>query len=1009
VDTPLILLLLSALSQPQDAASEDFFERRIRPVLIDRCYECHSASSKKLKGGLRLDTPEGLLRVAPPRDLDRSPLLRAVRWADEELRMPPKEKLPAAAVADLEAWIRRGSLIPAPRGAPAGSGRHWSFVPPAETPVPQVRAREWVRTPVDAFILAKLEEKGLSPSPVADPRTLLRRLTYDLTGLPPTAEEIEAFDGSEEAVERTVDRLLASPRYGERWARHWMDVARYADTTDGGADARMAHAGPYREWVIRQLNEDAPYDRFVKEQLAADLVPGGRPEALGFLTLGRRFGDNIHDIIDDRLDVIGRGLLGLSISCARCHDHKFDPIPTADYYSLYGVLAASKEKAVPLGTPTPAHREELRRRNQELRAFVRDRGAEVQAEVRSRVKDYWTALAGETPEGIDPLVLAQWRSYLAKAKTSPLFELWHALSAIKPAEYEAKLRELAGRIDPRVAAAFTPPPASLREAAAIYGRLLETGELKEVLHGPQALPVLRVDPGSVGEEFFRGFTAGYEISHLKSKIARWETVGTGAAPRAMGLEDTVPKADPRIFKRGSPSSPGESVPRRFLAVLSKERRPFARGSGRLEMAEEIVRPDNPLTARVLVNRVWAHYFGVGIVATPSDFGTRSEPPSHPELLDWMARRFVADGWSLKKLHRTLVLSATYRQSSVDRPDARKSDPTNRLLWRRSPRRLDFEAMRDSLLVVSGGLDLSGGPSDVLTSQPYSRRRSVYGFVDRLNLSNVLMSFDVANPIVHTPQRHFTTVPQQALFLMNSPFLMEQSRRLVARPEISGTPAEKVRALYRRIYGRKPTETELAAGLRFVREVGTAGTTAPSAWSYGYGDGTTFHPLTHFTGEAWQSSPYFPDASVGSLMLDATGGSPGEDGNHAAIRRWTAPRDGVVSIRGTAKLLFDADTYHGSIRVKVVSSGLKTEKVVSSGEVPVEVEGLQVRQGETIDFVADWDGRASYDRFGWAPIVRMGDEVWSAEADFAGPAEAPLTPWEKYAQVLLETNEFLFND
>jgi hypothetical protein len=1009
VDTPLTLLLLAALAQPQDAASEDFFERRIRPVLAERCYDCHSASSKKLKGGLRLDTREGLLRVAPPGDLERSSLLRAVRWADEELRMPPKEKLPAAAIADFEAWVRKGSVIPAARGVAAGSGRHWAFVPPAESPVPEVRARDWIRTPIDAFILAKLEEKGLTPSAAADPRTLLRRLTYDLTGLPPTAEEVEAFDGSDEAVVRTVDRLLASPRYGERWARHWMDVARYADTTDGGADARMAHAGPYRDWVIRQLNEDAPYDRFVREQLASDLVPGGRPEALGFLTLGRRFGGNVHDIIDDRLDVIGRGLLGLSIGCARCHDHKFDPIPTADYYSLYGVLAASKEKVVPLGAPTPAHQEELRRRNDELRGFVRDRGAEVQAEVRARVKDYWAALAGETPEGIDPLVLAQWRSYLAKAKTSPVFELWHALSAIKPAEYEAKIRELSGRIDPRVAAAFVPSPASLRETAAIYGRLLESGELKEVLHGPQALPVLRVAPGSVGEEFFRGVTAGYEISHLKSRIARWESAGAGASPQAMALEDTVPKTDPRIFKRGIPSSPGESVPRRFLAVLSKERQPFAHGSGRLEMAEEIVRADNPLTARVLVNRVWAHDFGVGIVATPSDFGTRSEPPSHPELLDWMARRFVADGWSLKKLHRLIVLSSVYRQASTDRPEARKLDPTNRLLWRRSPRRLDFEAMRDSLLVVSDGLDLSGGSSDVLTAQPYSRRRSVYGFVDRLNLSNVLMSFDVANPIVHSPQRHFTTVPQQALFLMNSPFLMEQARRLVARPDITGTPAEKVRALYRRIYGRMPSETELGAGMRFVRETGTAAAPALSTWSYGYGDGTTFHPFTHFTGEAWQSSPYLPDAEFGNLMLDATGGNPGEDGSHAAIRRWTAPRDGVVSIRGTAKLLFDADTYHGSIRVKVVSSGVKVEKVVSSGEVAVEIQALQVRKGDPIDFVADWDGRASYDRFGWAPVVRMDGEVWSAEADFAGPAEAPLTAWEKYAQVLLETNEFLFND
>jgi hypothetical protein len=937
-----VALLALALCLAQD----DFFETKIRPALAERCYGCHSADAPKLKGGLRLDTLDGLRRVAAS-----GTILTAVRWADEDLRMPPKEKLPAAVLADFETWARQGARVPAPKG-PRAAGPHWAFLPPQDISPPGPGH------PIDAFISARLREKGLTMSPEADPRTLLRRAAYDLTGLPPA--ETEA------SYEEAVDRLLASPRYGERWGRHWLDVARYADTTDGAVnentDHRMAHAAPYRDWVIRALNEDLPYDRFLLEQLAADLLPDGHLEATGFLTLGRRFNNNIHDIIDDRIDVLGRGLLGLTLSCARCHDHKFDPIPTADYYSLYGVFAASKEKVAPIGgAATEEHRRELKRRKDELAAFIRARGVEVQEHVRSRAGDYLAAVAGASPPGLNPLIVKEWRDYLAKSKLS-------------------------------LPAGEVPP---------------------EALRGPLALPLLRGDPSSVGHHFF-DVPAGYEISSYKAKISCWETVGPGAPPRALALADAAPGKDPRVFKRGNPAVPGESVPRRFLAALSPEpRAPFAQGSGRLELARAVV--GSPLAARVIVNRVWAQHFGAGLVTTPSDFGTRSDPPSHPALLDWLARRFIADGGSLKKLHRLILTSATYRQSSADRPDARKADPENKLLWRRTPRRLDFEAMRDSILVVSGSLDPAmGGPSEVLTAQPYSRRRSVYGFVDRLNLSNVLMSFDFANPTSHAPRRHFTTVPQQALFLMNSPFLMDQARRLAALSE--GEPEARIRALYRRVYGREATLTEIAAGRRFVETVSPGPPTPPRVWSYGYGEVVEgrlkeFHPLPCFTGESWQGSPQLPDAALGGLLLDPTGGVPGEDLAHAVARRWTAPRDGAVSIRGAVKLLFDADTYQGAIRARIVSSrhGTAAEKVVGPGEVPLDVERLEVKSGDTIDFVADCHGYVSYDRFSWAPVLRMEGVEWSAEADFAGPAERPLTPWERYAQVLLETNEFLFVD
>jgi hypothetical protein len=1049
-------LIPAALAQESQGGAE-FFEKKIRPVLSDHCFECHSAQAKKLKGDLRLDTREGLLKggtsgpAVVPGNPQTSLLLRAIRWGDDELKMPPRKKLPDEVLRDFTAWIQKGAAIPDLKGVakPADSGApHWAFRRPALAPVP---ALPGAPHPIDAFVLARLAEKGLRPSPSADKRTLLRRVTYDLIGLPPTAEELEAFlnDAAPEAWSRVVDRLLASPRYGERWCRHWLDVARYADTTDGTVDGRddprLVNSAAYRDWVVRALNDDLPYDRFLLKQLAADLLPAenGRHEleAMGFLTLGRRFENNVHDIIDERLDVVGRGLLGLTLACARCHDHKFDPIPTQDYYSLYGVFAASKEKVVTQGgAVTDAYRQELDRRKRDLQVFIRERGLEVQAQLRERVRDYLVAQVGPRAAGVDPLVVAHVKSYLSKQSTpgSPVWSLWKALGKIPEAELAARtpdvIRELGPELCPSVAAEFSwPAPRSMREVALRYGRLLKDAladpeersdlrELRAVLYGPRAIPALAGAPENVSADFFDNRT-GYEITYLKAKIARWEIAGPGGPSRALALEETTPKENPRVFRRGNPSSPGEAVPRRFLAALAGDARPpFAEGGGRLELARAIASDENPLTARVWVNRVWMHHFGQGLVTTPSDFGRRSDPPSHPELLDWLASRFMADGWSTKKLHRAILLSSTYRQSSGDRPEARKVDPDNRLLWKMNARRLDFEAMRDSLLAVSGRLDpRMGGPAEVLTSQPYCRKRSVYGFVDRLNLSGVLMSFDFANPTAHAPGRHFTTVPQQALFMMNSPFMREQGRGLAARLEAAGPGAteERIRRLYRWVFGRAPTEREMAAGARFLGEAEhEQPAAAPGAWSYGYGEfdepgGRTkeFRPLGCYTGDSWQNSAYLPDAELGWLMLDATGGYPGEDLRHAAIRRWTAPLDGTVSIEGTVKLLFDPDTYQGSIRVRIVSSrrGQLLVKIVGSGDVAAAVGKLEVQKGDQVDFIADCLDNVAYDRFGWAPLVRMGERTWSAEADFGGPSEAPLGPWEKYAQVLLETNEFVFLD
>ncbi len=729
------LFLLVALSGPATAAPPsaegvEFFEKHVRPLLVQHCQSCHGP--QKQHGGLRLDTKADFFKggdngpVVVVGDPEKSPLIHAVRQDGSVKKMPPKTQLEAPAVAVLSEWVKRGA--PWPDGGPVARTRtvaevreqHWSFRPVHKPAVPAVKDSAAVRTSVDAFVLADLEKKGLRLSAPADLRTLLRRVTFDLTGLPPTPEEVDAFlaDRSADAYEKVVDRLLASPAYGERWGRHWLDVARYADTKGYvfTEERRYPYSYTYRDWVIRAFNEDLPYNQFVQQQLAADLLPPYRGvadlpaatddnrslAALGYLTLGRRFLNNTADIIDDRIDVVSRGLQGLTVACARCHDHKFDPIPQKDYYSLYGVFDSCQEPAeLPLvGQPEP------------------------------------------TPA------------------------------------YQAFEKELSKR----------------QEAVAKYKEEHQT-ELKA-----------------------RNRKFQDELKALEKKVEEWKVTAEGAPPRAMVLVDRPQPHNPYVFLRGNPGNRGPAVPRQYLEVLSSDRKPFTRGSGRLELAQAIASPDNPLTARVLVNRVWLHHFGTGLVRTPSDFGLRGEPPTHPELLDWLAATFVEGGWSIKKLHRTLVLSSVYRQSSVDRPEAAAVDPENRLLWRMNRHRLEFEALRDSLLAVAGRLDRKmGGKGEEIAAPPFGKRRTVYGFIDRQNLPGLFRTFDLASPDASTPQRFTTTVPQQALFLMNSPFPADQARALVARPDVvaAKTDEERIDRLYRLAFGRPADPAEVKLGLEFL--------------------------------------------------------------------------------------------------------------------------------------------------------------------------------------------------
>ncbi len=769
-----VCLAVDQPNQKPDPAREEFFETRVRPVLVKSCQPCHG--EKQQLGGLRVDSLAALLKgnsggpVIVSGDPEKSVLIQVVRY-DGKVKMPPAGKLKPDEIAALTEWVRQGAYWPnaqvsAAAAAAARSGefvispemrRFWSFRPVREPKLPEVKQAWWVASPLDRFTLARLESKGLRPGPIADRRTLLRRVYFDLIGLPPSAEAVEAFeaDKSPDAWARVVDGLLASPRFGERWARYWLDVARYADTRGYVfvEDREYRHAYTYRDWVIRAYNEDMPVNEFLMKQLAADQLVSGEDRrdlaALGFLTLGRRFLNNIHDIIDDRIDVVTRGMLGLTANCARCHDHKYDPISTKDYYALYGVFASSTEPNPPLAISPP--------------------------EITRPYEAYQTRRA-EAEKERNELLLAQ-------------------------------VQRLRGINE--------------QDGSAL------SGPAKKVLQDlrPRALP--DNNQTLILKPFFEP-DAATRVDALKQQIAELDKSAPPAPEFAMALVDSPNPVNPRVFRRGNPSNPGDAVPRRFLTVLSRdEPRPFQQGSGRLELARAIADPSNPLTARVYVNRVWLRLFGNGLVRSPSDFGTRGEPPTHPELLDYLAARFTAEGWSHKRLLRSIVLSNTYKQAARDDETAARMDPENRLLWRANRRRLDLEAMRDSLLYVSGALDLKmGGPAVDLTSQPYTVRRSVYGYIERQNLPNFFRTFDFASPDTTSPQRYQTTVPQQALFMMNSPFVVEQARRLVAREEVAGAPDDqaRIRALYRLLFARNPSGAEVSLGMAFLRQQASGPTT-----------------------------------------------------------------------------------------------------------------------------------------------------------------------------------------
>ena len=1128
----LFVLAPYGLSAEQSFSPENvaFFERKVRPVLFERCVKCHGPT--KQESGLRLDSRTAILkggdsgpaaRGGTPRS---SVLIEAVRGSGD-LKMPPDEPLKPAEIDALVKWVRLG--LPWPNeetstAAGATADSHWAFQPVVRPRVPVEKDTDWAKSEIDRFVLSRLDQAGLSPAAEASARALIRRATFDLTGLPPTVEEVARFEAEysaepEVTYRQLIDRLLDSPHYGERQGRNWLDVARYADNKGYVffEEKEFPWAWTYRDWVIRSFNEDLPYDQFVTQQLAADLLntgnqPTGNAEdnksdrgslaAMGFLTLGARFMNNTHDIMDDRIDVVTRGLMGLTVTCARCHDHKFDPIPQADYYSLYGIFRSSHEPTLrPLFESTPdteeyrAFEQGMVERVAALRKFEDGQRELIMKGARERAADYLLAVHRKRNQpstenfmlladkgGLIPAVIHRWEGHLklARRNNDPVWTLWHRLSDLPEEGFEVAAADLVKTIVPagdapnekpaNSAATFTvnrmvldaflkSPPKSMADVAQHYGALfkdvdqkwtdalkqagsqqqpaaLPDGDveaLRQVLYGADSPPMIPKQLGWGFLDLIPDRPTQAEFKKLIGEVEKWSRTGPGAPPRAMVLVDSEVPYQPVIFQRGNPNREGRAVPRRIPEILASSERPeFNTGSGRLELARAIIDPANPLTARVFVNRIWKQHFGTGIVDTPSDFGLRSSAPTHPELLDWLASEFVAGGWSVKKLHRLILNSAVYRQSAEATPAAVSRamtvDAANRLLWKYPRRRLDFESTRDSLLAVSGTLDrqLGGPASNVLNG--FVPRRTVYGFVNRMDLPGLMRAFDFPEPAATSPGRETTTIAPQALYFLNNDFVTECARRLLTRPEIVSLSEprlvpDRIHKVYRILFSRDATAEEIAVATAFLKRPKKADTSAAAkTWSYGYGGVdeasgrvVRFNQLTHWTGSRWQAGAKLPDPKLGWVFHEKNGGHPASSDDRCAIRRWTSPVSGRVEIKSQMKHLPEPGN---GVRGHIVSStrGVLAEAKVDHSEADLNVDPITVEPGDTIDFVADWQGQILHDEHEWLITIRLVDsdarvenaavQSWDAQRDFVGGGT---DVWTDYVHALMMTNEFVFPD
>jgi Protein of unknown function (DUF1553)/Protein of unknown function (DUF1549)/Planctomycete cytochrome C len=899
----------------------EFFEKQIRPLFTANCYECHSTTHKK-RGGLLLDSRAGFMKggdsglVVVPGKPEVSLLIKAVRQIDPELKMPKGGKLTDQQIANLETWVAMGAPWPDDK---SGTGiaiktfdlkeraRHWSLQPIQAPSLPQVKNPAWCKSPIDRFLLAKLEDAGLEPAGPADRRSLIRRVTFDLTGLPPTHQEIDTFlkDHSPNAFARLVDRLLASPHYGERWGRHWLDLVRYAETHGHEYDVDIPEAFRYRDYVIRAFNGDVPFDQFVMEHIAGDLLPAPRlhpQEKFNESILGTGFwflGEAKHspvdirgdqaDRLDNQIDVFSKTFLAMTVACARCHDHKFDAITTRDYYSLAGYLQSARYQRAFIDDPEP-----VRQKTAKLKS--------IQEEIKRLV-----AVEPAQPSAVDDRISTTEQVIFADFRRDA-FKHWFVSGEafgdgasgglVLQADARRPVKAVvapgiahSGLVSARLAGVMRSPTFTLDKKKIHYRVVGSKGQIKLIIDGFQLIrdPIyggltIQVDkdvlhwrtmdvamwqghrahieivddgPGYIGVEQIVFSDLGPpqttppdnqvaptakddNVSRVAKLLEKYQAVETSlpVPTRAMAMEEGTP-VEEHVFIRGNHKILGELVPRRFLEVFDLTAKTdglqiLPVESARLSLARKLVEPSNPLTARVIVNRLWKHHFGEGLVRTPDDFGVLGQMPSHPKLLDWLALELVKDGWSLKKMHRRMLLTSAYQMASHDEATA-QLDPENKLLHTMPIRRLEAEAIRDSMLAVSGRLDRTMfGPGVLPHLTPFmagrgrpgvsgpldgNGRRSIYLNVRRNFLTPMLVAFDYPTPFSTIGKRSVSNVPAQALTLLNNPFVLQQAevwaKRILGERELS--VKRRIERMYEMAFARPPSAREVQETLAFVEE------------------------------------------------------------------------------------------------------------------------------------------------------------------------------------------------
>jgi uncharacterized membrane protein len=882
------------------AGGSDFFENKVRPILANNCYSCHTEDPA---AGLHVDSRDGLLKggksgpAIVPGDPAKSLMIEAVAQTGH-LKMPKGGKLTADEVQTLTDWVKIGApwpttaakVTPAQETITPKQREFWSFQPIHMPDEPKLKDAHWAKTPIDKFVLAKLETEGLKPAPEADRRTLIRRATFDLTGLPPTPEEVEAFekDKSPNAFAKVVDRLLASPRYGERWGRHWLDIARYADDDVRGLDPKGRGFMPfdgayvYRDWVIKAINSDVPYNQFVRMQLAGDFMAKDAKgdawhddiAATAYIGDGPWIWDQAEPIQGraderaERVDAVSRGLMGLTVGCARCHNHKYDPISQKDYYSMVGLFANSAFKEYPVVTPPEVdayhqkvkHFVDLSTERDEFNKFAaRSLADSLTFQVSKYMVGAWqitgkpklTVDQAADKSNLDPQLLDRWVDYLKSDVKYPYLKDWKAMIATGGSEDQAKalgdaFQKLVVRInleDKDIEKANE--EIRIKAGSEDRSRYIDTTPDKfqtfDQFCPGCALEIksLPSTEGAVFDDLFRArapdgnnpkpavlLFRGWELKrrlgvpmqdYLTELDAQIDEAKKALPkyPFVNGVADVPKIEDVRLNLRGNPHSLGDPVPRKFLTVLSTtDAKPFKNGSGREEFADTLVQ--TPIFTRVIVNRVWKWHFGTGIVNTPDDFGVRGDPPSNPELLEYLSAEFQKQGMSLKKLQREIMLSAVYEQSDVESPEAHEKDAANRLYSHFSRQRMDAETLRDSVLFASGDLNLKDVSGPSTDFGPDNVRRTVFCKVSRFRLNQYLEVFDFPNPGFSADQRFSSNVPLQRLYFMNDAFIYGQANKLTDRVYKEPTDEARIRQMYLILFGRQPTEKELSLGETFVK-------------------------------------------------------------------------------------------------------------------------------------------------------------------------------------------------